>query len=127
MWIDKRGNWHIINHAYNNYEYTDCGNSTLSAHFFSSDGKNWSMIGTRPYDHTVQYDDGSSHTYTTLERPNLHFDESGQITHLNVAADLVTGAEGCANRTQHSHFGHCPCDNCKWADHAGSALIVLDA
>jgi hypothetical protein len=34
LWIDSKGAWHIINHAYNNHEYEQCGNSTLSAHFF---------------------------------------------------------------------------------------------
>ena len=54
----------------------------------------------------MQYDDGTSHTYTTLERPNLHFDATGQLTHINLAVDLVTGDEGCANRTKHAHNGH---------------------
>lgn len=125
LWIDKRGNWHIINHAYRNDEFENCGSSVASAHFFSTDGKDWHW-GPQPYNHTVHYDDGTSHTYTTLERPNLHFDATGQLTHLNVAADLVTGDEGCANRAPHSHFGHCPCDNCKWADHAGTIIIALD-
>ena len=26
-----------------------------------------------PYGHSVKFDDGTSHTYTTLERPNIHF------------------------------------------------------
>ena len=75
----------------------------------------------------VADDDGTSHTYTTLERPNLHFDATGQLTHINLAADLVTGDEGCADRSKrHSHFGHIPCDNCKWDDHAGTVIIALD-
>lgn len=41
MWVDGRGNWHIINHAYKNAEYEHCGSSTVSAHFFSADGKAW--------------------------------------------------------------------------------------
>ena len=85
----------------------------MSAHWFSPDGKDWQW-SPQPYGHTVNYDDGTSHTYTTMERPNLHFDATGQLTHLNVAADLVTGDEGCGNRTRHAHFGHTPCDNCKW-------------
>lgn len=125
LWIDQNGYWHIINHAYRNDEYERCGNSTASAHFFSLDGKKWHW-GPQPYAHTVHYDDGTHKTYATLERPNLHFDALGRITHLNVAADLVTGDEGCANRTVRSHFGHCPCDNCKWADHAGTTIIALD-
>ena len=124
MWVDKRGNWHIINHAYANLEYRNCGTSVVSAHFFSADGANWTF-SPQPYGHTVKYDDGTSHTYTTLERPNLHFDHTGQLTHINLAADLVTGDEGCANRTKHAHFGHTPCDNCKWDDHAGTIVVAL--
>jgi hypothetical protein len=128
MWVDKRQNWHIINHAYDNLEYEKCGSSAVSAHFFSTDGKEWHMLGStiQPYGHTVHYDDGTSHTYTTLERPNLHFDEHGQLTHINLAADLIVGDEGCANRTKHAHFGHTPCDNCKWDDHAGTTIIALE-
>jgi hypothetical protein len=126
MWVDKRGSWHIINHAYKNSEYENCGSSTASAHFYSADGKTWlTDPAVQPYGHTVQYDDGTSHTFTTLERPNLHFDASGQLTHINLAADLVTGDEGCANRTKHAHYGHTPCDNCKWDDHAGTTVIKL--
>eukprot|EP00040_Diaphanoeca_grandis_P040755 m.262103 g.262103 ORF g.262103 m.262103 type:complete len:363 (-) comp44380_c0_seq1:127-1215(-) len=126
MWVDTNSNWHIINHAYNNYEYEHCGNSTASAHFFSEDGKDWHTSDVQPYSHTVQFDDGTSHTYTTLERPNLHFNANGQLTHLNVAADLITGDEGCGNRTGHVRDGHTPCDNCKWNDHAGTIIISLD-
>ena len=82
MWVDKRGSWHIINHACesslhssgcrlfvadllvdfldrravgtdNNHEFKQCGNSTLSAHFFSPNGSTWFNLATRPYDHTV--------------------------------------------------------------------------
>ena len=41
MWVDQQGNWHIINHAYSNMEYTNCGVSAASAHFFSPDGRVW--------------------------------------------------------------------------------------
>jgi len=126
MWVDKRGNWHIINHAYSNVQYENCGSSYVSAHFFSTDGKAWTWSPDQPYGHKVQYDDGTSHTYTTLERPNIHFDSSGQMTHINLAADLITQDEGCASRTKHAHFGHTPCDNCKWDDHAGTTIIALD-
>ena len=108
-------------------QYEHCGRSTVSAHFFSADGKQWHINpAVQPYGHTVHYDDGSSHTYTTLERPSLFFSKGGQLTHINLAADLMTGDEGCANRTKHAHFGHTPCDNCKWDDHAGTIVIKLD-
>ena len=53
LWIDKRGHWHIINHAYSNVEFENCGASAVSAHFFSADGKNWSF-SPQPYGHTVR-------------------------------------------------------------------------
>eukprot|EP00936_MAST-01D_sp_MAST-1D-sp1_P002676 g2676.t1 len=128
LWIDHRGNWHIINHAYKNAEYEHCGTSTVSAHFFSADGKQWHVDpDVQPYGHTVQYSDGTAHTYTTLERPNMVFGAGGAPTHINLAADLVVGDEGCANRTKHAHYGHTPCDNCKWDDHAGTIVIALEA
>lgn len=129
MWVDRRNNWHIINHAYNTYEWRSCGTSLLSSHFFSSDaGKTWHFLpqAIQPYGHTVQYDDGSSHMFVTLERPNVYLDEHGQLTHIHLAADLVTGDEGCGNRTEHAHHGHTPCDNCKFADHGGTTIIALD-
>jgi len=132
MWVDKRGNWHIVNHCYNNHEFENCGTSVLSSHFFSQDGKDWSFLrqGIQPYSHTVHYDDGTSHNFVTLERPNMFFDQQGQLTHIHLAADLVTGPEGCGNRTgPHggpAHFGHTPCDNCKYEDHGGTTIIALD-
>jgi hypothetical protein len=72
----------------------------------------------------VHFDDGTSHTYTTLERPNIHFDAAGQMTHLGLAADLVTGDEGCANRTWR-RGGKTACTNCKYTDHAGTLLVKL--
>ena len=107
-----------------------CGNSTLSAHSFSPDGKNWYILQpyVEPYWHTVHFDDGTSHTYTTLERPNLHFDASGRLTHINLAADLVTGDEGCASRVHNcpARRPNCACTNCKYGDHAGTLIIALD-
>ncbi len=111
MWVDRRGNWHVINHAYSNIQFDNCTFSDVSAHFFSPDGLSW-LYSQQPYGHTVTYDDGTSRSYVTLERPNLHFDATGVITHINLAADLVTQGEGCAARPGHAHNGHCPCE---WA------------
>lgn len=124
LYIDARGRFHIVNHAYSNLEFANCSRSQVSAHFYSEDGKVWAWAA-QPYGHTVAYSDGSRHTFTTLERPNLHFDAAGRLTHINLAADLVTGDEGCANRTSHAHNGFCPCDNCKWDDLAGTTIIAL--
>ena len=124
LWVDARGNWHIINHAYSNIQYNACATSDVSAHFFSPDGQTWSY-SQQPYGHVVHFDDGTTHTYSTVERPNLFFNASGALTHIHLAADIVTGDEGYQNRTSHVHFGHCPCDECKWNDLVSTVLVAL--
>ena len=116
MWIDSRSNWHIINHAYNLSQSGNCGDSDVSSHFFSTDGIDW-LWSDAPYGHTVQYDDGTSHTYATMERPRLVFNAKGQPAFLNVAADIVA-QDACPNA------GTC-CACCKYTDHAGSIVIAL--
>ena len=124
MWIDGNGNWHIIGHAYNNFEYKNCAQSALSSHFFSPDGVTW-YFSLLPYNHTVVYDDGTEHMYITLERPFLHIDATGALKHLVLAADLITGDEGCGARTDRARNGHTPCDDCKWDDLAGTTIITF--
>ena len=69
----------------------------------------------------MQFDDGTSHSFCTLERPNLQFDaKTGLITHINFAADLITGNEGCAARGK-------GCVDCKYDDHAGTLVVTLGA
>lgn len=127
MWIDSRDHWHIVNHAYSNSQFVNCGVSAVSAHFFSSDGLTWGF-SEQPWSHTVEYDDGTNHTYVTLERPYLFFNAQKQLTHVQFAADMVTGDEGCASRPNHTPpRGPTPCDNCKWEDHAGTIVVALAA
>ena len=98
LYFDSRGNIHVINHAYNTAQTANCTSSWVSSHFFSAaDGKKWGH-SDQPYGHTVQFDDGSEHSYCTLERPNLFFGADGTLTHIHFAADLVTQDEGCASR-----------------------------
>jgi hypothetical protein len=116
-------------------ELDHCANSTVSDHFFSENGKDWHLLaGIQPYGHTVQYDDGVTHTYSTLERPFIYFNAAGQMTHLSLAADLITGDEGCKDRHDkhcnetEAKFGTkgCACSTCKYADHAGTVVVALD-
>ena len=81
-----------------------------------------------PYTHEVHYEDGTSHIYTTLERPNAHFNSAGAMTHINLAADLMTQDAGCVtyDSCPAKINGKCACTNCKYADHAGSIIIALD-
>ena len=119
MWVDRRGYWHIINHAYNTREFSNCGASHVSAHFFSTDGRTW-LWSDEPYGHTVHFDDGTEHTYATLERPYLVFDaSSGQPAFLVLAADLVA-EDVCPSKSD-----CCAC--CKFSDHAGTIVVKLAA
>ena len=130
MWVDARGHWHILGHAYNTRQFTRCAASTLSYHLFSATGATgtWRTGAAEPYGHTVRYDDGTAHSYCTLERPNLHFDARGRLTHINLAADLVTGDAGCEARAANcpARDPGCACTNCKYGDHAGTIVIALD-
>lgn len=127
LWIDARGHWHIINHAYDMSQQHECGRSILSAHLFSVDGKKWYKSDVEPYGHVVEYEDGTQHVYTTLERPYIHMNEKKQLTHIVLSADLETGNEGCLEdcATQ-DDLRHCACVNCKYYDVAGTVILTLE-
>jgi len=97
MWVDVRGNFHVINHAYNTAQRTNCTTSWVSSHSFSTDGTVWGHTD-QPYTHVVDFDDGTSHAFCTLERPSLVFDAAGTLKYIHLAADLVTEDGGCPNR-----------------------------
>lgn len=116
LYFDNQGNIHIINHAYNTGQTTNCTSSWVSSHFFSADGVTWGH-SDQPYTHTVNFDDGTSHSYCTLERPSLVF-KDGVPSHIHFAADLVTQDAGCPSRGK-------GCVDCKYDDHAGTLLVAL--
>ena len=129
LWIDLRGNFHILNHRFVQSETTHCHSSTISAHVFSPDGQHWHALepAVQPYGHTVQYDDGSNFSFTTLERPNAHFDERGVMTHINFAADLTTPDAGCNDNVEAGHTGKArSCAECKFYRHCGTTVVALD-
>ena len=126
LYTDHRNNWHIVTHSYDTAQIKDCQNSALCSHFFSTDGQDWHLIsGTQPYSHTVHYEDGTNHSYSTLEQVSIHFDTTtGQMTHMAFAADLVTASGGCASRPWRS-AGPTACTNCKYNDHGGTVVVKL--
>jgi hypothetical protein len=138
LWVDSRGSFHIINHRFVQTESTDCGRSTISSHVFSADGKRWHVwAGVEPYGHTVAYDDGSSVTFPTLERPNLHFDSTGRMTHANFAAQISGGVAGCNTADSGTSQGRGAgaaagvgkvksCAECKFYRHCGTVMVALD-
>jgi len=63
---------------------------------------------TNRYSSKVTYEDGSSHVFSTLERPKMFFDSVGRMTHLfNAAMD----PSECAPTA---------CVSCKWNGTLGS-------
>ena len=125
LYIDKRGRWHIINHAYNTSESGSCGTSHVSAHWFSETGRDWHWSPQEPYSHTVAYDDGTSHTFATLERPYLHFDANGDPDYLVCAVDLDASETCPAHSAPARSKSTTCCDCCKFSDHAGTTVIKL--
>ena len=96
MWVDHRGNWHVIYHRMfdngtdcNGYPYFRPDGSVPAkpclkpegmwsmGHSFSHDGIVWSPI-SRCANTTAQLEDGSSITFTSRERPKLVMDTDGR-------------------------------------------------
>jgi hypothetical protein len=123
LFVDKRGRWHIINHAYNLTQNSSCGSSHVSAHWFSEEGKAWHWSPLAPYNSTIAYDDGTTHAFATCERPNLHFDARGDPDYLVCAVDL-DASEQC-HPTPKTHNATPCCSCCKFWDHAGTTVVKL--
>ena len=90
LYIDAREHWHLLYHAYNFNSTTNCDSGAISLHAFSRDGRNWTTLSefVQPYSSKVIYEDGSSHVFSTLERPKVFFDSEGRMTHIfNAAMD----------------------------------------
>jgi hypothetical protein len=132
LWTDEQGNWHLLSHAYNLKDTISCARSTVSAHAFSRDGKDWHLLEPylAPYGHTIEHTDGTTKTYSTLERPKIHF-SGHKMTHLVLAADGATEDEGCAARVATCLPGGspppCACVNCKWDDGGDTIAVRLDS
>jgi hypothetical protein len=94
LYLDPRGNFHLLAHVWSNVPQPTCANTNVSGHLFSADGLTWGMGAEQPYTGHVAFTDGSSLTMTTRERPKLMFDPvSGEPTHLLNGA--VGGPSSC--------------------------------
>ena len=128
LWIDARGGWHMLYHAANHSQLTNCGSSRTAAHIFSGDGKVWRALEhpVEPYKPRVVWTDGEQ-TYTSFERPTPFFDDAGRMTHLGLAGELTIGDEGCSASPIKcgKHQGACPCSECKYQGHTGTLLVEL--
>jgi len=91
LYIDARGNWHVIYHVYRTGpvggDAHNClpghDGAVVSGHYFSADGLDWRTSPTMPYGNVVDLDDGSQLLLTTRERPKMLFNAMGEPTHLS--------------------------------------------
>jgi hypothetical protein len=66
LWFDRRGNWHVIYHVYCLLPFS-AHHECFSAHAFSTDGREWTVSSTEPFDGGVHYTDGTSTIFSTRE------------------------------------------------------------
>eukprot|EP00043_Microstomoeca_roanoka_P008820 m.84740 g.84740 ORF g.84740 m.84740 type:complete len:401 (+) comp14398_c0_seq1:42-1244(+) len=91
LFVDKRGNFHALAHAYVATQPCGaCNSSLVSGHYYSTDGLTWLSSSIQPYSHLVNYTDGSSHIFSTRERPKLFFNSDGIPTHLITGVNPMT-------------------------------------
>jgi len=138
LYVDHRGHFHVIFHAYVPYENPphghDCSNSTVAAHFFSVDGRQWYRSPGQPYGSQIQLLEetataagggGGGHgrstimTLSTRERPTLIFDTDPVTGRVQQLTHLLTGACSAPNCPRGPPAG---CVNCKY-DHWDYTLI----
>ena len=104
LYVDGRGHWHVIVHAYNST--TPCGaceSPLVSAQMFSRNGQEWFTTNVSPYTNEVVFEDGSTHIFSTRERPKLLFNGRGQPTHLYNGVSPVRACApkpGCSCKAQ---------------------------
>jgi len=113
LYRDRRGRFHLILHAYVFRFEESCGESSVSAHLFSEDGKRWRMSAPQPYTTRVPTANGSF-VLTTRERPKLFFDRRGEPTHLINGVGVGTGPRTSGPpmpACPADHFGCCDCSS----------------
>jgi hypothetical protein len=103
LYLDHRGHFHGIYHAYHRSPNADnCENETVATHIYSADGFKWHLSQQPPYGNQLELANGNSITLATRERPKPLI-ENGIITHL---VQAVCGSPNC--------FSPTGCVNCKY-------------
>ena len=100
LWIDARGNFHVLSHTWSALPYPS---NAISGHAFSVDGSagSWEFSAAEPYNNSIRHADGTVQRFATLERPKLLFTDSARPhtpTHLINGASPVwlDGPDPCA-------------------------------
>ena len=71
--------------------------SAVGGHAASLDGHTWHYSGGASYTTTVEFEDGTSVTFSRRERPEMIIDEQGNPTHLITGVVDPTTEEGTMN------------------------------
>lgn len=79
LWQDARENWHALTHK----KEPGYGSKGDAGHLFSIDGLTWSIGAASPYNDTIVYTDGSTHTCSKRARPQLVIGAAGQPVYLS--------------------------------------------
>ena len=82
-------------------------NNSISGHMFSRDLLEWTVSPIEPYDNAVQFADGTTQRFSTMERPKLLWSHDGgsPIALLNGVSPVY------------------PCDSCNQARCGGDAPV----
>lgn len=101
LWTDRRGNFHILSHTWTPELYPF---NSISGHAFSPDGLTWTSSPIEPYNSTVHFSDGSSHYFSTMERPKLVFGGADGRSPLYISNGVSPVGAPC---TGCGHCSHC--------------------
>ncbi|CAJ1941984.1 unnamed protein product [Cylindrotheca closterium] len=115
LYVDHRGHFHGIFHAYQLYpNASNCENDVVASHAFSADGIDWHLSKERPYGTQLTLANGKSITLATRERPKPLM-QNGRMTHLVQSA---CGVPNCYSRTG--------CVDCKYKNWDFTLVLPLD-
>ena len=79
LWQDVTGMWHALSHTYTHQPGGPGVQNSISGHLFARSVEGpWHVSPIEPYDSVVAYaDDNTTETFSTMERPKLMFDGTG--------------------------------------------------
>eukprot|EP00656_Telonema_subtile_P027845 TRINITY_DN30033_c0_g1_i1.p1 TRINITY_DN30033_c0_g1~~TRINITY_DN30033_c0_g1_i1.p1 ORF type:complete len:359 (+),score=38.92 TRINITY_DN30033_c0_g1_i1:123-1199(+) len=81
LYMDPRGNWHVLYHSYERaIPCGPCNSSVVSGHIYSSDGLVWHVSPLQPFSKEIALSDGKVWEAATLERVKLLFG-AGALAH----------------------------------------------
>ncbi|KAL3937054.1 MAG: hypothetical protein SGBAC_007750 [Bacillariaceae sp.] len=115
LYVDHRGHFHGIYHAYRLYpNASNCENEIVASHSYSVDGIHWHLSKIPPYDTQLTLASGKTITLATRERPKPLI-QNGRMTHMVQSA---CGVPNCYSRTG--------CVDCKYKNWDFTLVLPLN-